>query len=51
MDDRYSFIEEAKTSWALYELTGERLDFEALDTWLQAWGTDSETPLLFPMKD
>ncbi|WP_297844348.1 CopG family ribbon-helix-helix protein [Pseudomonas sp.] len=42
---RESFKQEALASWASYQETGLHLTGQEARTWLNSWGTDSETEL------
>jgi predicted transcriptional regulator len=42
---RESFKQEALASWASYQETGLHLTGQEARTWLNSWGTESETEL------
>jgi predicted transcriptional regulator len=42
---RESFKQEALASWAAYQETGQHLTGEEVRSWLNTWGTETETQL------
>ena len=40
---RESFKQEAMASWATYQETGKHLTGDEVRSWLNTWGTDTET--------
>lgn len=42
---RENFKQEALTSWATYQQTGQHLTGQEIHDWLSTWGTDKETEL------
>jgi predicted transcriptional regulator len=44
-ETRESFKQEALTSWTAYQETGRHLTGQEVRTWLNTWGTETETEL------